>query len=529
MIAVVPACSDFLDVDPWGSSETWESETDVENAIAALYYAMQNEEGVGGRGMMWLELAGDDLVTGRTRASADQIKMFRMPANNSDDQKQNWPEMYKINARANNIITIVPSMNLSTSYKNKAVGTAYFFRGFSMLWLAPWYGDNGPNGGIPIILETTNPGDIDSPRPTSVLRNYDQIISDMRTAAGLLPYFSELSADEYGYPHKAAAWAFAARAALYAAQYDDSYYDIVIEMCTYVENLTGVDRRDLFNDGSANPFANLWRRENNFSSEYIFSILGNASYGPKFHGMSFQNAGWNLYNTWGYYQPTYELYQAYESGDLRREATILMPGEEITFVGKTVLFGGQSSDGNWTNISSTSGMTFRKFMSPWEGADCKGKEVNTNGDNSSNTLATCLMRYADVMLMKAEALIWKNGEGNGEAKTLLNKIRARAGLPQTSDGSKADLKRQRRCELAFEYQPSRFIDIVRWGDAVSTFAQPTYGVTSSWDSATQTVTWTPVEMAQYSGRSYNPNVNHVFPIPQDAFEDTENLKQNAGY
>lgn len=102
-------------------------------------------------------------------------------------------------------------------------------------------------------------------------------------------------------------------------------------------------------------------------------------------------------------------------------------------------------------------MSFRKFLSPWEEADCKGKEVNSNGDNASNTLGTCLIRFADVLLMKAEALIWKNGEGDAEAKQLLNRIRKRARLPENSPATKAELKNQRRCELAFEFMPSRHL------------------------------------------------------------------------
>lgn len=58
-----------------------------------------------------------------------------------------------------------------------------------MLWLSPYYGDNGPNGGIPIILDTTEPAAMDSPRPASVLQNYDQIISDLREAAKQPPLF----------------------------------------------------------------------------------------------------------------------------------------------------------------------------------------------------------------------------------------------------------------------------------------------------------------------------------------------------
>ena len=58
------------------------------------------------------------------------------------------------------------------------------------------------------------------------------------------------------------------------------------------------------------------------------------------------------------------------------------------------------------------------------------------------------MRYADVLLMKAEAMIALNGEGDATAKELLGKIRQRAGLAATNDASWKELKLQRRLELA---------------------------------------------------------------------------------
>ena len=133
-----------------------------------------------------------------------------------------------------------------------------------MLWMVPYYGDD-TNGGIPIILDTTPAAEIDSPRPAHVLQNYDQIISDMRTAGEMLPYLSQLDASQIGLPHKAAAWGYAARAALYAAQYDAKYYDIVLEMCNKIMALTGSDKRELYIDPSnkLNSYANLWRKEQN--------------------------------------------------------------------------------------------------------------------------------------------------------------------------------------------------------------------------------------------------------------------------
>ena len=267
----------------------------------------------------------------------------------------------------------------------------------------------------------------------------------------------------------------------------------------------------------------LWRKEQNFGCEYIFSLLGNASDGPKFHGMSFQNGGWGLYNHWGYFQPTLSLWEAFEEGDIRRDATILYPGQTIKFMGREILFGSSTY-----GISSDTGMTFRKFLSPWEEADCVGKDVNPNGDNASNTLGMCLMRYADVLLMKAEALIWTKGEGDAEAKQLLNRIRKRARLEENSTATKAELKNQRRCELAFEFMPSRHLDMVRWGDAKEAYAEPTRRVNSHWDSETQTVVID--EPSDYDqGRTFDPVINQVFPIPVTAFNGTVNLKQNIGY
>ncbi|WP_181214392.1 RagB/SusD family nutrient uptake outer membrane protein [Phocaeicola faecicola] len=514
------SCQDFLEFEPYGlegSVNFWKTENDVQKALNA-FHEFTYKEGVTGRGLMWFENCSDNIVTGRPQAEADQIKNFQMSAGNGRDAKETWPAMFQLNAKANDVLRNVPGMAISEEMKNKAIGQAHFYRAFAYLWLAPFYGDNGPNGGIPIITENTPTAELDQPRPSSVLANYDMIIQDMEEAGNLLPYFSQLPSEDYGRPHKAAAWAFAARAALYAAQYDAKYYNTVIDYCDRIINLTGEDKRGLYPD-----FSRLFRQENNFCEEYVFSLLGNAIEGPKFHGMSFQNGGWGLYNTWGYFQPTLELYKAYEKGDVRRDATILYPGNHITFVGEDIHFGVNPS-----GISSTSGMTFRKFISSWESRNSIGNTVNPNSNNSSNVLGMVLIRYADVLLMKAEALIWSQGEGNTEAKALLNRIRKRAGLPENSQATKAQLKNERRCELAFEFQPSRHIDLVRWGDAQQAYSKPLHGI-----KVTLRTDGTGIdhidEIEIWASRTFNPKVHHVFPIPSTEISRSKNLTQNKGY
>ena len=512
-------CNDFLEFTQYASltSESfWKSEEDVRSALNA-FYDYTYREGVTGRGVYWFDNCSDDMVTGRYNPYGDALKNFNMIAAFSLDVNDTWNYMYQMILRANDIFRYVPDMNISESLKTNALGQGHFFRGYGYLWLAPWYGDNGPNGGLPILTEEMTIDEIDAPRPSSVLDNYDMIISDLRQAGEWLPSHGELAPNDYGRPHKAAAWAFAARAALYAAQYDSKYFDVVIEMCDKVINMTGDDKRDLFPD-----FTTLFRMENNFSEEYIYSILGNELDGPKFHGMGFQNGGFGIFNTWGYFAPTLELWEAYELGDVRRDATILYPDQHITFVGQDIHWAVNPS-----NISPTTGMTCRKFMSVFEAPDAIGTVVNTSGNDQSNRLGTVVMRFADILLMKAEALIWTKGEGDAEAKALLNQIRKRAGLAEDSNATKAELKKERRLELAHEFMPSRHFDLVRWGDAQSAYAKPLHGVKTFLKS---NGTFDHVEKIEvWKARTFDPDMHHVFPIPADVVGKAKNLPQNKGY
>jgi hypothetical protein len=82
-----------------------------------------------------------------------------------------------------------------------------------------------------------------------------------------------------------------------------------------------------------------------------------------------------------------------------------------------------------------------------------------------------ITRYADVLLMAAEAYNRKSAPDDNKALGYINQVRQRAQLPNlTSTGSQlfADLKTERRLELAFEFV--RFQDLVRWGDAATVLA-----------------------------------------------------------
>ena len=505
-------CDDFLTHNKYGEPSDdrfWKTSDDALQAANGLYFWM-GYDGVVGRGFMHYYNCSDDVITGRTQAGCDAMKNFI--ANYTRDVVDNWPRMYQLIKRCNDIILSVPSMDIDPDVKNKVLGQAYFFRAWAYFWLAPYYGDNKENGGIPIVPEGLSVEDMDVPRCASVRENYAYCIDDFKRAADLLPELSQWPVSDYGRPHKSACWAYIAKVALWDAQYDANSYETTITYCDYIINSS--------KHGLLDNFADVFKIENNYSKEYIFSITSSAVNGGSIlPGVFLENKGWGIYNGWGYFTPTTELVKAFEPNDKRLPATILQPGDMITFFGETKVY--------YSN-ESLSGMQISKYMDPYKDADPVGKTINPNGDYPTTNLNIPLIRYAEVLLMKAEALIWQGR--NGDAP--LNEIRLRAGLNPKVNATKEDLMNERRCELAGEFS-HRMLDLLRWGVAKQYVepvlhgykASPKTGITIPQSKDDLNID----EIIVWNTRTFNPNVNHVFPIPANEISKGKNLKQNIGY
>jgi starch-binding outer membrane protein, SusD/RagB family len=70
-----------------------------------------------------------------------------------------------------------------------------------------------------------------------------------------------------------------------------------------------------------------------------------------------------------------------------------------------------------------------------------------------------IFRYAEALLLYAEALIHTSGPGTGD--TYINQVRERAGMPPLSGATIDDIIDERAAELAFEWSADRFFDLIR--------------------------------------------------------------------
>lgn len=508
LLTLSVGCSDdFTELTPKGSttySNFWKTEQDAVAASNALYTHMYNGE-MFGRGFFWFINASDDMVTGRSNATAENIRYFRTTGGESYIRNI-YGNLYQTIRRANEIIKNVPDIQMNDALRNRVLGEAYFMRGFSYFYLASYYGDQ--RAGVPIVTEE-NMDQSHFDRAASAAENYELVESDLKKAAELLPLITTFSDEDKGRAHKDAALGYLAKTYLYWARYDASKWADAEQAADAVAS--SGSGRALINSGNPEEdFASVFYISNNWSSEYIWSVVSGRQTGSILPGVILENKGWGKYNGWGYFQPTLELYNEYEAADEhRKKATILEFGDEFQYLGETR---------RYASSNSLTGFQFNKYMEPYRYP--VEEHLNSNGDEPTTDLNVPLLRYAEILLIKAEAQIMQGK--NGDAP--LNLVRARAGLEPITGATMDDLKHERRVELAGEFA-DRHLDLVRWGDAQAAYSVASHGRVHT----DKTNPDSPYQVVQLeAARNYNPQVHHVWPIPPDVVSSSD-IPQNLGW
>lgn len=384
-----------------------------------------------------------------------------------------WNYNYAGINRANQALAMLPKLDQVTpALKTRLEGEAKFLRAFMYFTLVKGY------GGVPIIDHLPVPGNEDD-RIMQLTRKttaevYAFIEKDLNDAAQALPLKSSYSGTDVVRASKGAAYALLAKVNLYQKN-----WQAVIDNC---DKVTGYS---LVSDYSLQ-----YKKEGEFGPESIFEINGiggTSSPGFGIGNYSVSQAprgagGWG----WGFNTPTQGLADAYEAGDVRRGATIIFRG--------SVLYDG-------TVIASTVSNPMYNYKA-YSSAFSNQEFTDTN---------LRYLRYAEVILMKAEAL---NELGQTAAAIpLVNQIRTRAGLGATPAVSQTDVRKaiykERRLEFAFEHD--RWFDLVRTGQAEAAMKAD-------------------VSPAFPNGKTFIVGKHELYPIPANVVQESGGVTtQNPGY
>ena len=207
----------------------------------------------------------------------------------------------------------------------------------------------------------------------------------------------------------------------------------------------------------------------------------------------------------------------YDFRDPRLDATLMWPYKEW-----------KASDGRvrgYYGVDDPNSGDYVQKETHMTGYLCQ-KWVDMDGEYADRTLSgknMTILRYADVLLMRAEALIELN-QNLAEAVSLINQVRDRAHMPFIKMASQSvlreNLRHERRIELAFE--GLRYFDIIRWHIADKVKKGKVYGARMK--AISEDMDHKYVEERFWDDKMY------LFPVPQEAVDNNPNLlPQNKGW
>ena len=481
LAAAIAGCSkSFLEKAPLDSVNTSNFYKTADDAVAAINAAYQplqrpklynlrmwttdimagnSEVGAGG-GTDGIETKDEaNFVT--TTDNAGVLDLYRGPA----------PGILACNI----VLEKVPAIQMDENLKKRILGEAHFLRGLYYFILVRFFGD------VPLITKPQNVGDDLNPPRTPKADVYKQIISDLTTAMDSLPARETYSGSDVGRASKGAATGLLAKVYLTLGDYQKT-----VDLCKQVTALgykLNPNYADNFSATNKNTIESLFEVQYTGATTYgFFDDFNQASWVSTFTGP--RNSDF-VGGAYGWNQPTQEFVESYEPGDKRKDATVLYEG-------------GPAFDGKDYKASySGTGYNLRKFLVP--------KSISP--DYNTNPADFIVLRYADVLLMEAEAL---NELGQMDAAIVpLNQVRERAGLNDKAANISKDAMRlvilhERRVELAFEGQ--RWFDLIRVQNGQ-------YGL----------------DFLHSIGKVNATQKFLLLPIPQVERDANPNLTQNPGY
>lgn len=478
----ISCADDFVDVNPpytVNSENFFLSEEDYRNGLIGIYDLLQANYA----SVMLAEVASDDINTGG-ESPTDVIgwqqvdRMIHTPINQQirDVWNFNFAGVYRASFMVEN------QDKTEFPGKEQYLAEARFLRAFYNFNLVRFFGE------IPIKPEGRfELGDELNIERFSVEDVYAHIEDDLLYAVENMATTSQ----EPWRVNQYAAKALLGKVYLYMERFDDAASELNDVVNSGVYHLLGTQGDE--------DFANLFEFEGENGPESVFEIQYTGVQGAGFDCLQCSTGnvmvgfsgvrgydGIKFEPGFGFILPKESIYNAYTSNDLRRDLSILNIEDWAAETGASFDIGNQDEQTGHTGYYN------RKYL-----PRINENQADANLTQPNNFRA---IRYADVLLMGAEALV-RGGGSDDLARDYVNQVRNRAGLSSVQSSGNDLLEtiyNERRLELVGEGH--RFFDLVRTNRAanrIDGFVAPK---------------------------------NNVFPIPLEEMQFAQgNWEQNDGY
>lgn len=502
----------------------WKSADNAESIVNMAYSQMY------GAGKLWNdEGLSDNVIEGRDNNDGRMIRNgLADPSLGRFASEWKWGyEGIKTCHKFLENIDRVPKMSASLKEQRKA--EIRFIRAFIYFRLVNFYGD------IPFFTSDISLSDSKTIRRTPKATVLKFIHEELDDIVQYLPARnSNFSADNNGRITKGAALAFQARAYLYEnnwAKVEECTNKLINEQGTY-----GIY-------GLFSNYETLFRTENKYNVEVILDYGYTTSYRTwsEMYARVPMSVGAFLNSC----APTQELVNdyvtikglsiekdasykesdPYKDRDPRLAYTVVYDGYKWTKPDGSVVTIETKSGANtadaWQGTNSNRSITgyyLRKYFDP----ESTSSESNYNQHNN-----IIMFRYADILLMYAEAMFEQNKMSQIVWNETIKVIRTRAGFSGdalnyptlSTDDMRELIRRERRCELAIE--GLRYYDIVRWKEG------PKYlnGVVRGAKFANNNTAYVTLDT-----RKFNESKDYLWSVPRSQIQLNPNLKpNNPGY
>jgi starch-binding outer membrane protein, SusD/RagB family len=475
-----------LDLQPFDDTEAdiFDESADFERAMIGTYSKLMDLHVYNSGNFLhpfWL-LPGDDVTPS---AGSPSFEIFSTLQPGDGSLNRYFDLTYQLVNRTNTILQKIDidenaeeSAFNDTAQRDHLKGESYFLRGVANFNLWNYFGT------APVVNERISSQDQIQQPGSDGIQLLDQAIADFTEAATLLP--DSWSAADRGRATKNSAYGFMGKAQVFKACWtgDASLYSQAI---TNFDKITG---RSLVSNYGDNFASNA---ENN--NESVFEVQAGQASGSD--NVWLANDDFSVVGSWSAYYGYFDNHWSNFSG--------------ITFQATTKLIDAiDTDDPRLPFIVDPSNSRIKKYMLNSIYADTGVGTINNPR----------ILRYADILLLKAEAL---NETGNTDgAIALINQVRTRArdmgstGIPANyaSGASQAQVRTwimdERFVELAAE-EGQRWLDLRRWHKAGKIDLS-----TWDFDPAVGSVS---IELPKHL----------LWPIPTSEIDLNSNVNQNEGY